>query len=249
LLKYRLYIVQLFILCFAGCSLCSLCTKEQSSSVYAEASNEDIIEQDKKHFYKALDETHCFFKNLNDLDAIISDLSQCIFHHEHTITEEFLQKYPHEKFIIITVKEALTAVASKPRNYGVGSVLVKRGNIVASGSNSQLKFNRTDLHGEMYLMNIYEDQIKPKSEGLQYTKDVELFTSSEPCPMCFTRIAIAGLTSYYASSKRGNGGVSERYYLPHAWADAAKKVTAEKAKCSRFISTVAEAVHLSYVLF
>ena len=73
-----------------------------------------------------------------------------------------------------------------------GAVVVKDGAIVASGHNHVLSNNDSTCHGEI-------DAIRKAEQGLK-TYDLsgcEIYTTSEPCPMCLAAILWANVDKVY----------------------------------------------------
>lgn len=78
-----------------------------------------------------------------------------------------------------------------------GAVIVKNGEIIASGVNRVTAANDPTAHAEM-------DAIREagKRLGTFNLKGCEIYTSCEPCPMCFSAIYWARLDAvYYAATK------------------------------------------------
>ena len=92
--------------------------------------------------------------------------------------------------------EAAIAEAREGINNGdggpFGAVVVKDGEIVASGHNRVLKNNDSTCHGEI-------DAIRKAEEKLK-TYDLtgcEIYTTGEPCPMCLAAIMWANISKVY----------------------------------------------------
>lgn len=111
-------------------------------------------------------------------------------------------------------REALRA--AQEGNYGVGAVLTDHsGQIVERGHNQafQPRF-RSDLHAEMVVMNAFEDRWPESTDMRGYS----LICSLEPCPMCLSRLLIAGVERvlYVACDELG-GMASKIDQLPEAF--------------------------------
>lgn len=95
------------------------------------------------------------------------------------------------KFMQEAIEEAYTGV----NNYDggpFGCVIVKEGNIVGKGHNEVVKNNDCTCHGEMMA-------IRDACNNLD-TFDLsgcELYTTSEPCPMCAGAIQWANINKVY----------------------------------------------------
>ena len=79
-----------------------------------------------------------------------------------------------------------------------GAVIVKDGEVVASGHNEVLKTNDPTAHAEM--VTIRKASVKLKAFHLQ---GCILYVTGEPCPMCFSAIHWAHLDAvYYVTTKK-----------------------------------------------
>ena len=111
-------------------------------------------------------------------------------------------------------REALEA--AREGNYGVGAVLTDpSGEIVGRGRNQafQPRF-RSDLHAEMVVMNDFEDRWPASTDMRGYT----LICSLEPCPMCLSRLLIAGVERVKFVARDALGGMAAHIdHLPEAW--------------------------------
>jgi cytosine deaminase len=200
-------------------------------------------------FENRLAATGCGVSPDQPLDGIIDGLEQCLRDHERSMTAELLREHPDEPFILAAVEEAIAAVRSEPREFGIGAVLVRGDQIIERAHNSQLGSKRTDLHAEMTLMTTYEERTTDEREGLGYPEDLRLYSSTEPCPMCFTRIVIAGLRSYYGAPSERDGMAHRADALPPSWAAQARRVSVLPARSSGEMNAIAETLFYSYVRF
>ncbi len=145
--------------------------------------------------------------------------------------------YPHDKAIIITLKEAVAAAVEG--NFGVGAVMVRGegGGIVQKGHNHVFApYFRSDLHAEMDVLTKLEDQNRTSHS----VEGMILFSSLEPCPMCLSRLIIAGIREVYYAAPDEDGGMVNRFdMLPPAVKDMAKRQKFAKAKCSPELSELA----------
>lgn len=87
-----------------------------------------------------------------------------------------------------------------------GAVVVKDGEVVASGHNCVLKDNDSTCHGEI-------DAIRKAEQKLQ-TYDLsgcEIYTTGEPCPMCLAAILWANVEKvYYGCTLEDSGRIGFR---------------------------------------
>lgn len=93
----------------------------------------------------------------------------------------------------LVVKEAI--ISLKAGSGGIGCLVDgKTGEVVERECNRQYSPHfRSDMHGEMDLLNRYEDRVQKKGgsnsdNDPRQCGDLILFSSTEPCPMCLTRI-------------------------------------------------------------
>jgi tRNA(Arg) A34 adenosine deaminase TadA len=116
-------------------------------------------------------------------------------------------------------------------NFGIGCVLVDpSGNQAAAGHNEVfLPYFRSDRHGEMVVMDAFEENNKSVTSMAGYT----LFTSLESCPMCLARLITSGVATvkYLAPDPLG-GMVHLMGNLPPVWQQLAKRQTFPQANCS-----------------
>ena len=145
-------------------------------------------------------------------------------------------KFADDRFVIITLTEAIAAASEG--NFGVGAVLVRHGGeIVQTGHNRVFKpYFRSDLHAEMDVMTNFEQRFKDTETLTGFI----LFTSLEPCPMCFTRLITSGVRQvYYAALDDLGGMVSRTANMPPIWHHLAQKREFGSANCSPELSEIA----------
>ena len=120
---------------------------------------------------------------------------------------------------ILVCEEALAAAGAK--TYGVGAILLDpAGTVIHRGRNQVFSPHfRSDLHAEMVVLNAFEKQFPPAKSMRAYT----LMSSLEPCPMCLSRLLIAGVqTVKYLAPDEWGGMVTHMHALPKAWAHLAE---------------------------
>ena len=92
--------------------------------------------------------------------------------------------------------EAAIAEAREGINNGdggpFGAVVVKNGEIVATGHNRVLKNNDSTCHGEIDAIREAEKKL-----GTYSLAGCEIYTTSEPCPMCLGAIMWSNIKKYY----------------------------------------------------
>jgi tRNA(adenine34) deaminase len=158
--------------------------------------------------------------------------------------------YTDDRFILITVEEALAG--GQERNGGVGACLVNKvtGEILERSHNRQYEpWFRSDLHAEMDLLNRYEDRIRavrstdpnnPRYRNPRDMANIVLYTSVEPCPMCLGRIINAGIKEVYYATADEEGGMGRRFAdLPSSWKAMAGTMIIEPARCSPTLHAMA----------
>ena len=157
------------------------------------------------------------------------------------------ERYRDDAFGLVVVKDAI--VSLKAGSGGIGACLVggKTGEVVERGRNRQYSpYFRSDMHGEMDLLNRYEDRVQKKG-GSSSGNDPRqcggliLFTSTEPCPMCLTRIINSGIQRMYYINPDLEGGMAHRMeQLPPFWRKFAAGRDFRQAECSPQLQKIAE---------
>jgi tRNA(adenine34) deaminase len=105
--------------------------------------------------------------------------------------------------------EAAFAAAREALERGdmpIGAVIVIDGEIVASGANAVDSSNDDTRHGEMVAIG----QCAPELFAAKRTKTVELFTTMEPCAMCFGAIAHFRIDRVVSAMDDPHAGVVDR---------------------------------------
>lgn len=156
-------------------------------------------------------------------------------------------KYRDDAFGLVVVKDAI--VSLKAGSGGIGACLVdaKTGEVVERGRNRQYSPHfRSDMHGEMDLLNRYEDRVQKMGGGNSGNDPRQcggliLFTSTEPCPMCLTRIINSGIQRMYYINPDLEGGMAHRMeQLPPFWQKFAAGRDFRQAECSPRLQKIAE---------
>jgi len=142
-------------------------------------------------------------------------------------------------------------ISVKEGGYGIGAVLIDAtGTIIASGHNEQIQKHRSDLHGEMTLLTRFEES--PESADYLnlyvYPRGMMVFSSAEPCPMCFIRLASAGLDTKYSTPGPDDGMVGRVNCLPAYWRDLALARTFAAGNCSPEMQKLSHLLFFSYLL-
>ena len=146
------------------------------------------------------------------LDALAMTLADLEDNFAHLSAER--THHRDQELGIVACAEALAA--ARAGNYGVGAVLVDPdGEIVERGRNTVFSPHfRSDLHAEMVAMTAFEERHPDVDNMRGYT----LLCSLEPCPMCMTRLLIAGVqTVKFLAYDELAGMVEQKHLLPAAW--------------------------------
>ena len=109
------------------------------------------------------------------------------------------------KFMRMAIKEAKKGIES---HHGgpFGAVIVKDGKVVGKGHNQVLKNNDPTCHGE--IMAIHKACKNLKTFDLI---GCELYTTGEPCPMCYAAILWANIDKvYYGCTIQDNENIGFR---------------------------------------
>ena len=148
----------------------------------------------------------------------------------------FLPGHSDEPYAWFSVVLALKSVDSG--NYGVGSILVDAGGkVISVGHNLVYSPHfRSDLHGEMVALNLFENE-HPEITTLEgYT----LYTSLESCPMCLVRLISSGINAIlHVSPDPRAGMVGMINFLPPLWRELSTRQTFARAACSEELSKAA----------
>lgn len=169
--------------------------------------------------------------------------------------DNFLESYrPDNRFSddVYAKESNLQALKSiKEGGYGIGAVLIDQaGKIIATGYNEQIQKHRSDLHGEMTLLTRFEERnvSLPYMNSYVYKPGMLVFSSAEPCPMCFIRLATAGIETRYCTPGPEDGMVSRVNCLPVYWRDLALKNKFSMGNCSPLMQKLSHLLFFSYLL-
>jgi tRNA(Arg) A34 adenosine deaminase TadA len=135
--------------------------------------------------------------------------------------------------------------------YGIGSVLIdSHGKIIVSAHNTQIQKHRSDLHAEMTLLTNFEEsrQSREYINIYVYKPGLTVFSSAEPCPMCFIRINTTGADTKYCTPGPDDGMASRVDYLPSAWKEMAKKRRVSIGDCSPVMQKISHLLFYSFLL-
>lgn len=153
---------------------------------------------------------------------------------------QFDANYIDDGYAWLTCILALKAVDKG--NFGIGCVLAdQEGQVKIEGQNEIFTpYFRSDRHGEMVVINAFEDEYKGEKDLRGYT----LYSSLESCPMCLTRLITSGIgrVAYVAPDMTG-GMVHKIKDLPEVWHTLSEKQLFDQARCSE------ELIDISFQIF
>jgi len=135
--------------------------------------------------------------------------------------------------------------------YGIGSVLVDQdGKILMAAHNDQMQKHRSDLHAEMSLLTKFEEsRLAKKYVNIYvYKPGLTVFSSAEPCPMCFIRINTTGSDTKYCTPGPEDGMASRVDFLPTDWKEMAMKRKVSLGNCSPVMQKISHLLFYSFLL-
>lgn len=100
------------------------------------------------------------------------------------------------KFMTVAVQEAFQGMRAGDGG-PFGAVIVKDGEIIATGHNEVLKTNDPTAHAEIVAIRKATAKL-----GRFDLSDCEIYSSCEPCPMCFAAIHWAKMKRLYFGASR-----------------------------------------------
>ena len=134
------------------------------------------------------------------------------------------QSEAHEKFMRAALMEARRS--TREGNQGVGSVIVRDGQIVARGRNLENSTHDPTTHAETVAIQNYS-----RTYGSGELSGAVMYTTFEPCPMCCGAILTCG-TSTVVMGGRPESGTSrwgdytlERLIELTGWGDRIEVIT------------------------
>jgi guanine deaminase len=100
------------------------------------------------------------------------------------------------KYMSLAVKEAFDGMRSGDGG-PFGAVIVQNGKVIATAHNEVIKTNDPTMHAEVNVI-----RKATKLLGRFDLSDCEIYSSCEPCPMCFAAIHWAKMKSLYVGANR-----------------------------------------------
>src|SRR5687768_16901185 len=104
----------------------------------------------------------------------------------------------HETFMREAINEAATGMR-EARGGPFGCVIVRRGKVIARGSNRVTSTNDPTAHAEIVAIRSACTEL-----GTFSLPDCELYTSCEPCPMCLAAVYWARVPTLYYGNTRAD---------------------------------------------
>lgn len=137
-----------------------------------------------------------------------------------TLLKDRLISYGREGFLGYDDEASWVAciialLAHETGNYGVGALIADADrNVLAYGYNEICSPTfRSEAHAEMVVLTGFETRFPNQRKD-----ELTLYTSLEPCPMCYTRILISGIPRVvYVADDDGGGMVRRRDSMPDYW--------------------------------
>ena len=155
------------------------------------------------------------------------------------------ETFRDDPYGLTVIKSGLDSL--KEGSGGIGACLVDSttGQVIEYGRNRQYAtYFRSDLHGEMDLLNRYEDRMRKSTRtkvNPRECNNLVLVSSMEPCPMCLTRIINSGIkTVLYVTEDKEGGMVKRLDSLPPFWREFAADREFRKADCSPELQQLAQ---------
>lgn len=156
-------------------------------------------------------------------------------HHRALLDQAPHSHTPADTWARLCCEHALVAV--EHGCYGVGAVLVNEAQELLCSARNQVfvdgHYNSAG-HAEMLLLNELES-LHPQQDRSCLT----LYTSLQPCLMCYGRILLAGITRVRYLARDKPGGFSGKH-LPAAWAALATRTSVKQATAAPYWIDLAE---------
>jgi tRNA(adenine34) deaminase len=147
----------------------------------------------------------------------------------------------HDRYVLACVREAMEAC--REGNYGVGACLVNAaGEVELYGHNHVFNpYHRGDLHAEMTVLLLAEE--RDRDDGRR-RRDSTLYTSVEPCVMCFARVVGSGVKAcWYATDDPPSGMAHLADRMPPSYQGHMKNRTFARCPCSKELADAAAEVY------
>jgi tRNA(Arg) A34 adenosine deaminase TadA len=217
------------------------CTFLISQQVYSDEQvpSDYFVTHSREEFIKKLVDMPYGIKQDDAVNVIIKKMETYLLNY---IPQD---KYPDDYYAKESNIQALIS------GYGIGAILIDAtGKIIAKNHNQQIQKHRSDLHGEMSLLTEFEQKASSKKymNLYVYKPGLTVFSSAEPCPMCFIRLATVGVNTKFCTPGPDDGMVNRVSCLPQSWIDLASKCKYEKANSSPVMQKTAHLLFFSFYL-
>jgi tRNA(Arg) A34 adenosine deaminase TadA len=215
----------------------------QTSSSAADADLSYFVTQSREELMQKLIDLPC---NIHPEDPV-----KVVLHKIKDYLVAFIPEAGYEDDIYARAANLQAVKSALEGGYGIGSVLIdSEGKIIVSAHNSQIQEHRSDLHAEMTLLtNFEESRLAKKYMNIYvYKPGLTVFSSAEPCPMCFIRINTTGADTKYCTPGPDDGMVSRVDYLPTAWKEMAMKRKVSIGDCSAVMQKISHLLFYSFLL-
>jgi tRNA(Arg) A34 adenosine deaminase TadA len=202
-----------------------------------------FVTHNREDLMRKLVDLPCGIKSDDPVKMILQKLQT------YLVTFQPSLDYPDDMYAKEANIQALKSVIQG--GYGIGSVLVDSdGKIISAAHNTQIQKHRSDLHAEMTLLTNFEESCKAKKylNVYIYRPGLTVFSSAEPCPMCFIRINTTGADTKYCTPGPDDGMVSRVDYLPPAWKEMAMKRKVSLGNCSPVMQKISHLLFYSFLL-
>lgn len=226
-------------------TLCTLFFILQLNAQVASVADTDrsyFVTRNKTELINKLVELPCGINSDDPLSLILQKIDTYLDNYQLPV------EYPDDIYALEANRQALKSVVEG--GYGIGSVLIdEEGRIIAAAHNSQIQEHRSDLHAEMTLLTNFEESRKSKKymNMYVYKPGLVVFSSAEPCPMCFIRINTAGADTRYCTPGPDDGMASRTDFLPPAWREMAEKRKVSLGDCSPVMQKISHLLFYSYL--
>ena len=199
-----------------------------------------FVTHSKSELIKKFSDLAIGIKYNDSVDAIIEKLKLFVLDYQPK------EQYPDDKFCKESILQAI--ISFNQGGFGIGAVLVNaKGEIIFKSHNSQIQRHRSDLHAEMTLLSDFEESSLANDymNVFTYKEELTVYSSTEPCPMCLTRMTVAGVKSKYCSPGPDDGMTERTEGLPPYWKNLSKKYPCQKAKSSMILQKIAHLMFYS----
>lgn len=201
-----------------------------------------FVTRDRSELIKKLVDLPCGIKAEDPLPVVLEKLDKYLDNFKPE------PEYSDDIYALEANRQALRSVMQG--GYGIGSVLIDSdGEIIAAAHNSQIQEHRSDLHAEMTLLTKFEESHKAKKymNIYVYKPGLVVFSSAEPCPMCYIRINTTGSDTKYCTPGPDDGMASRTDFLPPAWKEMAEKRKVSLGDCSPVMQKISHLLFYSYL--